>query len=152
MDVYHIKNLTPEERQTLLIGESVRSEEQAYMKALTEEELQIRRERIVQVSLLKAVVEDEFQQVKDEFKMKLDPLKDEFSQLLDELRVKMVEVTGKVYTLPDHENRMMHFVDESGNVLSSRRMLPEETQYRMPFNSLTINSSITHERTGTDEN
>lgn len=152
MDVYHIKNLTQEERQTLLIGESVRSEEQAYMKALTDEELQIRRERIVQVSLLKAVVEDDFQQVKDEFKMKLDPLKDEFSQLLDELRVKMVEVTGKVFTLPDHENQMMHFIDESGNVLSSRRMLPEERQHRLPFNSMNINTISHEQRTGTDEN
>lgn len=149
MDVYQIKTLTEDERQTLLIGESVRSEEQAYMKALTDDELAIRRERIVQVSLMKAVVEDEYQQVKDEFKMKLDPLKDEFSQLLDELRVKMVEVTGKVYTLPDHDNQMMHFIDQSGNVLSSRRMLPEERQHRLPFTSLT---STTHEqRTGTNE-
>lgn len=149
MDVYQIKNLPDDERLTLLVGENVKVEEQAYMKALTEEELHIRRERIVQVSLMKAVVEDELQQVKDEFKMKLDPLKSEFSQLLDELRVKMVEVTGKVYTLPDHENQMMHFIDERGNVLSSRRMLPEERQYRMPFTQQ-LNVTV-NERTGTQD-
>jgi CRISPR/Cas system-associated protein Cas5 (RAMP superfamily) len=149
MDIYQIKNFSDEERQTLLVGESVKVEEQAYMKALSEEELQIRRERIVQVSLLKAVVEDEFQTVKDEFKMKLDPLKEEFSQLLDELRVKMVEVTGKVYTLPDHENQMMHFIDERGNVLSSRRMLPEERQYRIPM-SQHLNFTV-NERTGSED-
>jgi hypothetical protein len=149
MDVYQIKNLSEEERQTLLVGESVKTEEQAYMKALTDDELQIRRERIVQVSLMKSVIEDEYKTIKDEFKLKLDPLKDEFSQLLDELRVKMIEVTGKVFTLPDHDNQMMHFIDESGNVLSSRRMLPEERQYRMPFTQhINVN---THERTGTQD-
>lgn len=148
MDIYKIKSLSAEERQTILVGESIKTEDQVYMKALTNDELQIRRERIVQVSLLKAVIEDEFQQIKDDFKFKLEPLKDEFSQLLDELRVKMVEVTGKVYTLPDHENQMMHFVDEAGNVLSSRRMLPEERQGRLPFtHHLNVNVD---ERTGTE--
>lgn len=151
MDVYKIKDLPDDERQTLLLGESIEVNEQAYMKSLSDDELAVRRERIVQVSLMKAVIEDEYQSIKDNFKMKLDPLKLEFGELLDELRVKMVEITGKVYSLPDHDNQMMHFIDIKGNVISSRRMLPEERQYRIPLSGQHITTSIHESRTGTNQ-
>lgn len=150
MDIYRLKDLSDNERQTLLLGESVETKEEAYMKALRDDELTVKRERLVQVSLLKAVIEDEFQTIKDDFKMKLDPLKDEFSELLDQLRVKMIEVTGLVYKLPDHDNQMIHFVDASGNVLSSRRMLPEERQYRIPMQT-NLTTTINEERSGTKD-
>lgn len=150
MDIYRIKDLPEDERQTLLLGESVEVKEQAYMMSLSDDELAIKRERIVQVSLMKAVIEDEYQTVKDEFKMKLDPLKEEFGDLLDELRVKMVEVTGKVYSLPDYDNQMMHFIDAKGNVISSRRMLPEERQYRISIHQ-SITNHINETRSGTNQ-
>lgn len=53
------------------------------------------------------------------------------SEYLDAIKNKAVEVKGKVYKLADFENQMIHFVDPLGNVLSSRKMLPDERQFRI---------------------
>jgi hypothetical protein len=61
----------------------------------------------------------------------LDPLRSKISECLNAIKNKAIEITGNVYKMDDHEHQMIHFVDPLGNVLSSRRMLPEEKQTRI---------------------
>lgn len=152
MDVYKLKNLSDDDRKTVLVGESTEAKEEAYMRPLTDDEIGVKQTELVKTSLLKSAIEEELSEVKKSFKLKLDPLNKELNLLLDQLRVKMIEVKGMVYKLPDHDNSMIHYVDEKGQVLSSRPMLPEERQYRISLIDQQHFNSIHHEqRTGTNE-
>lgn len=133
MDVYRLKDLSHEERQTVLLGEAVSGDEQVYLKTLTPEELHIKREGMANDSILLNQYEAEFKDVKDEHKNKIMPIKQRRDEALEAIRLKAVPVTGKVWLLADHENKMMHSVTDDGNVLGSRPMLPEERQIRVPF-------------------
>lgn len=131
MDVYRLKDLSFEERQTVLLGEAVSGGEQVYLKTLTPEELHIKREDMANSSILLNQYEAEFKEVKEEHKSKVTPVKQRRDEALEAIRLKAVPVTGKVWLLADHDNKMMHSVTDEGYVLGSRPMLPEERQYRI---------------------
>lgn len=134
MDVYRLKTLSQEERDSVLLGESLSVEEAAYMQPLSPEELAIKREDFTSAAILKAVTENELAEIKKQYKDKISPLNAKISECLNAVKNKAIEIKGKVYKLPDFENQMIHFVDPLGNVLSSRRMLPEERQFRITTN------------------
>lgn len=131
MDVHKLKDLSIEDRQSVLQGEALAIEEQVYMRPLTEEEIGQKKDELVQASLLKAVIEEELKNIKEEFKAKIEPLKDQITDSLTAIKNKAIESKGQVYRLPDYDNQMIHTVDNLGIVLSSRRMLPEERQFRI---------------------
>lgn len=131
MDIYKLKELSLEERDTILEGEALKVEEQAYMRPLSKEELDIKKDDLASAAILKAVIEEELQQIKEDYKLKLTPLRDKITEALSALKNKAEQVKGKVYQLADYENQMIHYVDPMGHVLSSRRMLPEERQFRI---------------------
>jgi len=128
MDIYKLKTLTHEERETVLIGESATVEEQTYLIPIDEPELSVIKDELSQASVKKAYIDEEIKIVKEEFKSRLEPLNEIISSSIDSLKSRSKKVTGKVYSLPDFENKMMHAVDSKGNVLNSRPLKPEERQ------------------------
>lgn len=132
MDIYKLKDLSDDERQTVLQGEALSVEEQAYMKPLSPEELAIKKDDLASAAILKAVIEEELAEIKAQYKDKLEPLREKVTEAIQAIKNKAVEVKGNVYKLPDYENQMIHIIDSMGQVLSSRRMLPEERQFRIP--------------------
>lgn len=134
MEVYRLKELSEQDRQSVLQGEALSIEEQAYMKPLTPEELSIKKDDLASAAILKAVIEDELAEVKKSYKDKIEPLRQQVSECIDAIKNKAVEIKGNVYKLADYDNQMIHIVDPLGNVLSSRRMLPEERQFRITPN------------------
>lgn len=93
MDIFKLKDLSEDERLTVLLGEAITTEEQVYMKPLSPDELSIKKDELTNAAILKAVIEDELAEIKSQYKDNI--------------------------------------VDPLGNVLSSRRMLPEERQFRI---------------------
>lgn len=131
MDIYKLKDLSAEERQTVLLGEAVSGEDQSYLMPLSTEELHIRREEMANASILLAEYAAEFKEVKDQYKSKITPIAQKRDEALEAIRLKAISVTGKVYLIADHDNKMMHSVTEDGSVLGSRPMLPQERQFRI---------------------
>lgn len=131
MDIYRLKDMPEDDRVSVLTSESVSIEEHAYMKPLTPDEIAVKKDNLANDSIMKAMIEDEFAEIKASYKDKLDPLKDSIHESLQAIKNKAIEVKGKVYKMPDYDNQMIHVVDPDGNVLSSRRMLPEERQFRI---------------------
>jgi len=131
MYVHTLKDLSIDDRQSVLQGEALAVEEQVYMRPLTEDEIGQKKDELVQASLLKAVIEEELKEIKEEFKAKIEPLKDQITESLTAIKNKAIESKGQVYRLPDYDNQMIHTVDVMGVVLSYRRMLPEERQFRI---------------------
>lgn len=131
MDVYKLKDLAEDDRKLVLESESISIEELGYTKRLSEEELQIKREDLANAAIKKAMIEDEFAEIKAQFKDRLEPVNIVLKESIEAVKNRSVSIMGKVYKLADYDNQMIHVVDPFGNVISSRRMLPEERQFRI---------------------
>lgn len=139
MDVYRLKDLPEDDRKTVLLGESLSVEKQAYMRQLTPEELAIKKDELAVAAINKAYIEDELAEVKKQYKEKTEPLRLKVAECILAIKNKAVEVNTDVYKLADYDNQMIHNVDPAGHVLSSRRMLPEERNFRISFNKEAAN-------------
>jgi len=131
MDIYQIKKLSNEERETLLVGESISVDIQTYHIPCDQAELTIVKDELSKASVQRSFIEEEFKTVKESFKERLSPIQEMISESIATLKTGTKTVNGKVYLLPDFENKMMHSIDQAGNVLNSRPMKPEERQFRI---------------------
>lgn len=138
MDIYKLKDLTVQDRKDQINAMFSKAEEKIYMKPLTREELAIRKDEMAEATIMLNTLEEEFKQIKEAHKIKVAPHEVKQRAALDAIRNQAVEVKGNVYTIPDHDNNMIHEVTEEGQVLASRPMLPNERQYRIN----TLNQAI----------
>lgn len=121
----------PPEQRLRLLQENCDSHEQAsYYKELTQDELDSKRESLSENLITASALEDDLADIKKEFKLKLDPLKDERKSLLTEIKTRKQEITGTLFSMANYEEAMMETYDESGELVSSRRLRPEEKQLK----------------------
>lgn len=123
--------LSAEERITILRNHADKVEQTDYEKELTEDELIAKREEFVDNSIVVSKLEDELAEKKKEFKNKIEPLKLINRSLQQEVKSKKKQVKGFLYHMADHANGMMETWDESGELVSSRRLRPDEKQARL---------------------
>lgn len=123
--------LTPEERLRILQTNADKVETTTYDKELTEEELIAKREEFVDNSIIVSKLEDELAEKKKEFKNKIEPVKLINRGLQQEIKTKKKEVKGLLFQMADQVNSMMEVYDESGELVSSRRLRPDEKQTRL---------------------
>jgi hypothetical protein len=126
-----LKTLSSQDRKSVLESEAIAVEEGKYIKPLGPEELAFYKDQLADKSIQQATILDELQTVKDEFKARLEPVKNDIKKSLDAVKYKSIECDGKLYKLADFDEQMIHKVDELGNVITSRKMLPEERQFRI---------------------
>ena len=131
MNYERLKDLSPDDRKTLLEGDAIEVTEGKYVKQLTSEELAFYKDKLADRSIQQATILDELQIIKDDFKARLDPVKADIRMALQAVKFKAIEAVGRQYKLADHDEKMIYYADELGQIISSRRMLPEERQYRM---------------------
>ena len=131
MDIERLKNLSEDDRKSILESESIAIEEGKYTKPLTPDELSYYRELLAEKSIEQATILDELKDVKAEYKAKLEPVQLEIKRSLSAVKFKAIECEGRLYKLADFDTQMIHKVDEQGNVITSRKMLPEERQFRI---------------------
>ncbi len=129
MNIYDLKKLSAEDRKLVLEQESFGIEEQDYLRALEDNELQVLQSEFTQACVQKGFIDNEFKEVKSEFKDRLKPINQKISTAIGMLTQRMKNERGKVYMMPDYDNKMMHTVIEDGTVLSSRPLKPEERQF-----------------------
>lgn len=99
-----------------------------YMRVLTAEELSVKREELSTTIIEKYKVEEEFDAIKEEFKERLAPLSKEAKRLAATINSGQEECQGSTYKFIDRESGYVGFYDERGNLVSSRRILPDEKQ------------------------
>ena len=119
---------TPKERLMMLQENAAKVEQTTYQKALTADELAARREDLADNCIKLNQFEDELKEVKDDFKVKMDPLKTINKTLLTEIKTKQSTVDGTLFHLANHEDGMMETYDNEGFLISTRRLRPEEKQ------------------------
>lgn len=123
--------LPSEERINVLRNNADKIEQTTYEKELTEEELIAKREQFVDNSIAVSKLEDELSEKKKEFKSKIDPLKLINRSLQYEVKTKKSEVKGTLFHMANHDSGYMETYDEAGELVSSRRLRPDEKQIRM---------------------
>lgn len=123
------------EREAIITANASSQEEMPIQKHFTEEEInEKRRLHINNAIAIKKKMEEFklFKQGIDEF---IKPLAEENAYLLANVRAGYVEVNQQVYLFEDHENGMMNYYDNIGDLVHSRRMLPHERQTRIKANN-----------------
>lgn len=123
--------LSPEERLNALRNNADRIENTTYDKELTQEELDAKREQFVDNSIEVSKLEDELNEKKKEYKNKIEPIKLINRGLQREVKTKKKEVKGQIFHMANHVDSMMESYDESGEMIASRRLRPDEKQVRM---------------------
>lgn len=116
------------QRKMLLEQNCDKTEQTKYLKPLSIDEMDIRREQLTENAIKLSEIEDEKKEITKEFKDKTEPLVSANKILLQELKTRQTQVDGVLYYMADHENGMMEVYDENGEMISSRRLRPDEKQ------------------------
>jgi hypothetical protein len=80
-------------------------------------------------------LEEEFQEVKDEHKAKLKPIKKGIRTALLLIRNKQIEDIREVYHVPNYSTGKMEIVDLTGDVIEKRNLTPDEMQVSLELNN-----------------
>lgn len=120
-------------RASVLMDNCVNHEATTYLKELTPEELDIKRESL-HFNLSKMFrLQEQAKDVAADFKAQIKPLSEECHILCEQVDTGKEEVTGTLFDFPDHEASIMNTYDEKGEFVSSRRLTPKEKQLRATF-------------------
>ena len=122
-----------EERKQMLEDNADEIVEKSYPRKFNSTERNIRRARNSEIDLELEEIDQKLKQFKEQIKNEREPLVTEKKRILDEIKSDGEFVKGKVYKMVDTEKREVHFYDEEGNCIESRRMTNEDRQIMMKF-------------------
>lgn len=129
MNLATLKEMSALERKEFLENNASKITEEVYTKPLTEEEIATYKDQLAENSLEQAIAIDEFNKVKEAHKLKVKPMQKAIASALQAIKFKAVDIKGKIFTLQDFDNNMIHEVDEEGNLILSRPPRPDERQH-----------------------
>lgn len=122
------QGLTPQERADNLESLAHTIEEESYMRPLTEDELTIRKDNLVNNSVELNLLAEEKKAITAELNGKSTRLSKLNKGLLDDITHQAVKQHGKVYSILSEDSRWVDKYNESGTWLSRRRAGPEDSQ------------------------
>lgn len=129
MDILkHLVNLTTNQKETWLQEHATSIEEGQYFRPYDGEDIAQTQQDFTLKSIEMARVEAEFDEIKAKFKMQLKVLKAHRALIMQNLMQKGEWLDGKQYLMDDQETGMMHYYDATAQIVSSRRLRPEERQ------------------------
>lgn len=136
--------LEPEVRIRAL-RDNHKSEKGKYYVTLSQAEMDQRREKLADNSIKLFKLGEELKEVKAEFKEKMEPLTRENNEVMEELDTRQREKDGELFFVPNYDPTedfpmgSMEIYDENGDLISVRRLEPNERQERVRFMKLAAN-------------
>lgn len=124
-------DVPPAQKVQVMLDNCDGHEKTSYLKDLSNEELDIKRETLTSNCIRVFKLEEEKKDVVAGFKAQIDPLKDETRMLCEQVETRKEQVSGMLFHFADHEASVMNTYDELGEFVSSRRLKPEEKQARL---------------------
>ena len=132
MDFEYIQKLPPDQRKELLAGDALEILENAkYTKPLTPEEVVFWRGELSDQSVLQSEILQEKKEVIASYSTRLRPISEKIGMALKAVKYKAIDCEGTLYKIADFDQKMVHTLDEHGNLVNSRQMLPAERQFRI---------------------
>jgi hypothetical protein len=123
--------LSEQERLQIMRNHADNIEETTYERDLTPDELDAKREEFVDNSIKVSTLEDEFNEVKATHKGKVEPIKMHNKILQQEVKTKKQKVKGTLFHMANQESGYMETYEESGELIGTRRLRPDEKQARL---------------------
>lgn len=125
------QDLATAEREEMLSAMCLRPEEQPVKKHFSEQEIIVMRRQLAENHIVIKKAGETLNEAKKIYNDAVsNPIKDN-TYILQNLRAGYVEVNQQVYLFDDQENSMMNTYDCTGELIASRRLLPEERQQRI---------------------
>lgn len=117
--------------KTALLNLSITKQKEIIRHEFTAEELNDIRNSIADNLMKVNDLEEELQEIKDDFKGKINPLKKENKHLLKDNKNKFRDQEIEVYLVPDYDSKIMEFFNEEGIKVGDRKMMMSEMQGRL---------------------
>lgn len=105
--------------------------EEDYTRTLSEDELNVRKTSLAEVSIKLAALEEEKKEIMDKHKLKVKGPKSEQASLLESIKHRSERMYGKLFAIDEPEDNMMYFFDSTGQCVNMRAMLPSEKQTKL---------------------
>lgn len=99
-----------------------------YNKILSVTELDERREKKVNLDIEVSKLQKEKKDYIAQMKATIDPLADQSAELMEVVKNGFEEITDTVFFFKDFDSGMIGYYDNTGYLVSQRRMTPEEKQ------------------------
>lgn len=125
------EDLTSAERLQILKDNCEKSENFTYSKPLTPEELSVAKDTYSQNAIKLNALNSELDDVKKEFKEKMKPIEIEQSKTLEIIKHQAEVVNEEVFLMANHEAGDMEYYNSSGDMVYTRKLMPQERQTRM---------------------
>lgn len=126
-----IKGLSPEEIKEFLHSNAAQIDEGQYFKTFNEQERIVAQAEYSDLSLKLLRKEQELEEIKAKFKAEIKPMKNEKDMLLAQISHNGEHIEGRLYLFDNQETGMMESYNELGELISTRRLKPEERQMRL---------------------
>jgi choline dehydrogenase-like flavoprotein len=131
MSKLFMPEVSAEQRKLLLQQNADSIEQTDYLKPLSPDELDIKREILTENAIKLSELEDEKKEAMQEFKSQMDPLAKANKELLTEIKTRQAKFFGHLYHMANHEDGMMETYDDNGELVASRRLRPEERRQNL---------------------
>lgn len=125
------QDIPEEKREEFLKANCQRTEEKDIQKYFSGDELTQMRADLASNLIHIAKEDEKLNKAKDEYKANTKRQYDDNEVLTKNIRYGFQEVTTQVYVICDYDEAMVGYYDNTGNLLESRRMRPEERQMRV---------------------
>jgi len=120
--------LTPKEKANFLRDNATEVKRGFYFRKFSEDEVNERKDILVDTCIQIAAKESEFSDVKKKYADDLKVQKSARSELTRIIKQKGEDAEGEIYDFADTESGFMISFDIEGNEISRRRLRPEEKQ------------------------
>jgi hypothetical protein len=115
-----------------LYADQVREDD--YIRQLSPDEITEHRATYSNAGLEKEQLEEELAAKRKEIKKLIDTIKIQMKAHSTAIKKKAIEVKGKIYTFKDFDNGIVYEYTEFGQLITDRRMRPEERQRTIQLN------------------
>ena len=122
------KDLEKEKRAGILRDNADGTETFSYTRKFTDEELIEKRAELSEVTISINDIMVEKKEVNSQFAEQLKPLELQKVKLITDVKHKSTLVTEEVFLIANREEGIMDFINDSGEVVHSRRLTDKEKQ------------------------
>lgn len=116
------------ERADFLESNADAVENMGYMKSFDPDQMQELKDILSDASIRRATLLEELDEIKRQYKEKLKPLNEEIEGVLTNIKEGAEFVQEDCYKFIDHEEGMVGYYNKFGDLISTRRIKPDERQ------------------------
>jgi len=132
-----LDTLSRHEKAEFLRTNATNIREGNYFRRFTEEDLNQRKDTLVDTCIQIDIKEDQFADLKKTWGDEIKAIKKERSNLTTVIKQQGEDAEGEIFEFADHESGYMISFDIDGNEINRRRLRPEEKQQTLFVTSKT---------------